>query len=110
MIYSGIYDTVFVPNHNSRCVKVAFPLPNGNATVILRPEIQKDGSLKLISDGKKIGDPGFYFYLKHTNGKEWARFVKSVKEIIHVFVDEEGLLRTDHVLKYYNQTVFSIAL
>ncbi|MDZ4756981.1 MAG: hypothetical protein SGJ10_02425 [Bacteroidota bacterium] len=101
VIYSGVYTTSDVPNYSGKFLKVIFPLPNGNATVIMRKEILVDGSLKLCSDGHKFGDNGFYFTLTNHKGKYWARFVKSMHEWITVYVDEENILRADHRLKFY---------
>ena len=101
VIYSGVYTTCEVPNFSDRCMKVVFPLPNGNAMVIMRKEILEDGSLLLSSDGRKFGDNGFYFTLTNHKGKYWARFLKSMHEWIHVYVDEDNILRTDHNLKFY---------
>src|SRR5258708_8290009 len=56
VIYSGVYTTCEVPNFPGKFLKVVFPLPNGNAIVIMRREILNNGSLKLCSDGKKFGD------------------------------------------------------
>jgi hypothetical protein len=41
-------------------VKVAFPLPNGNVVVLLRPEHAPDGALRLVSKGRRFGEPGMY--------------------------------------------------
>lgn len=101
VIYSGVYTTCEIPNFKGKFLKVAFPLPNGNATVIMRREILSDGSLKLCSDGRKFGDNGFYFTVTNHKGKYWARFVKSMHEWITVYVDEEDVLRADHNLKFY---------
>jgi len=101
VIYSGVYTTCEIPNFNGRFLKVVFPLPNGNATVIMRKEILSDGSLKLCSDGKRFGDNGFYFTLTNHKGKYWTRFVKSMHEWILVYVDEEDTLRANHNLKFY---------
>ncbi|MNF65582.1 hypothetical protein D3C84_473490 [compost metagenome] len=35
VIYGGIYTTVFVPKYNKSLLKVIFPLPNGNASVVM---------------------------------------------------------------------------
>src|SRR5262245_14534069 len=43
VIYSGIYTTCQVPEQSGKFMKVIFPLPNGNATVIMRKEILPDG-------------------------------------------------------------------
>lgn len=102
MIYSGVYTTCEIPNHQGRFLKIVFPLPNGNATVIMRKEILEDGSLKLSSDGQRFGDNGFYFTLTDHKGKYWTRFVKSMHEWIRVYVDSEGILRADHNLRFYS--------
>jgi hypothetical protein len=44
VIYSGVYTTCDVPNMSGRFLKVVFPLPNGNATVIMKKEVLLDGS------------------------------------------------------------------
>ena len=80
------------------CVKVAFPLPNGYALVVMKPESHADGSFTLRSEGERFGDPGFYFFVEAAAGRGWARYVASLKETIHVFRDERGELRTDHDL------------
>jgi len=101
VIYSGVYTVCEVPNIPGRLLKVVFPLPNGNAMVIMRKEILENGSLKLCSDGRKFGDNGFYFTLTNHKGKYWTRFVKSMHEWITVYVDEEQILRADHNLHFY---------
>jgi hypothetical protein len=101
VIYSGVYSSCAIPNYPGKFLKVVFPLPNGNATVIMRREILKNGSLQLCSDGNKFGDNGFYFTLTDHKDKYWARFVRSMHEWINVYVDEEDILRADHTLHFY---------
>lgn len=101
VIYSGIYTTCTIPNSQEKYLKVVFPLPNGNASVIMRKEILPDGSLKLSSDGNKFGDNGFYFTLTNHKGKYWAKYVRSMHEWITVYEDEESTLRADHNLHFY---------
>lgn len=101
VIYSGVYTTCSTPNHAGKFLKVVFPLPNGNATVIMRREVLPNGALKLSSDGKKFGDNGFYFTLANHRGKHWARFVSTMHEWITVYVDDEDILRADHDLYFY---------
>lgn len=108
VIYSGVYTTCEVPNFPGKFLKVVFPLPNGNAIVIMRKEILKDGSLKLCSDGKKFGDNGFYFTLTDHKGKYWSRFVKSMQEWITVYVDDENILRADHNLEFYKMPFLNL--
>jgi hypothetical protein len=101
VIYSGVYTTCRIPNYPGKFLKVVFPLPNGNAIVIMRKEVLPDGSLLLTSDGKKFGDNGFYFTLTNHKGKYWTRFVRSMHEWIKVYVDDENVLRADHNLYFY---------
>ena len=101
VIYAGSYATVQVPRRAGGCVKVAFPLPNGYALVVLWPESHPDGSLTLHSSGAGFGDAGFYFYVEDVAGEGWARYVGSMVERIHVFVDPRATLRTDHELRIW---------
>ncbi|MEZ4722154.1 MAG: hypothetical protein R2813_09795 [Flavobacteriales bacterium] len=101
VIYSGVYTTCENPNYSSPLLKVVFPLPNGNASVIMTKQINRDGSLTLSSDGRKFGDNGFYFTLTNGKGKYWARFVRSMHEWIRVYEDDENMLRADHSLNFY---------
>ncbi len=76
VLYAGSYAVCRVPGCPSPCVKVVFPLPNGNAIVIMRPEAHANGSLSVISAGNAFGDPGFYFVV-HAGGRmAWARYVR----------------------------------
>ena len=97
-LYVGAYSLCSVPGFGGTCVKVAFPLPNGYALVVMKPESHADGSFTLRSEGERFGDPGFYFFVEAAAGRGWARYVASLKETIHVFRDERGELRTDHDL------------
>ncbi len=98
VLYAGGYSICRVPGHNGMCVKVVFPLPNGNGIVLMKPQIHVDGSLFIKSIGNKFGDPGFYFVVHKRNGMVWARYVKSLKEEIHVYPAEPGIVRADHIL------------
>jgi hypothetical protein len=84
-------------------MKVVFPLPRGNATVMMGLTVGDDGSLTLLSKGRKFGDPGFYFLLIDAKGSHHARYLPSMQEYIKVFVDEEGVMRADHVLSLWRK-------
>jgi hypothetical protein len=101
VIYSGVYTTCQNPNYENPLLKVVFPLPNRNASVIMTKKVEKDGSLVLCSDGKKFGQNGFYFTLTNHKGDHWARFVGSMHEWIRVYEDDEKILRADHNLNFY---------
>ncbi len=60
VLYTGFYMTEVAPRLAAPCVKVVFPMPRGNATVVLRPEVGADGALLLDSSGRRFGDAGFY--------------------------------------------------
>ncbi len=98
VLYAGSYSTCMVPGHQHPCVKVVFPLPNGNAIVLMKAEGHADGSLSLRSAGKRFGDPGFYFVVHKGNGMVWTRYVPSMKEEIRVYAAEPGTVRADHNL------------
>ena len=104
VLYAGFYSVCTLPGHADPCVKVVFPLPNGNAIVIMRTECRPDGSFVVTSAGNGFGEPGFYFTVHGESGTVWARYVRALRESIHVFPAENGLLRADHVLTYFGAT------
>lgn len=108
VIYSGFYTTVQPPGEASRCVKVVFPLPRGNATVILRPEYDRDGRFRLVSRGKRFGDAGFYRILELDAERLKVRYLKTLRERFDVYTDEEGVLRCDHALRFLGITMFRL--
>lgn len=101
VLYAGSYSVCRVPGYASACVKVVFPLPNGNAIVILKPESHPDGSFSIISSGRAFGDPGFYFTVRGQGDVVWARYVRAMKEQITVYAAEAGAARADHVLWFF---------
>ncbi|HJV90001.1 MAG TPA: hypothetical protein VJ623_06830 [Holophagaceae bacterium] len=107
-IYAGCYSTCQVPGFPGTCVKVAFPLPNGFALVVMRAESHPDGSLTIRSEGKGFGDPGFYFFVEESPGQGWARYVGSMKESINVYVDAESVLRADHRLNLWGRRFLNL--
>ena len=100
VIYTGLYSVETPPGGSSPCVKVSFPLPHGSSTVFLRPESVPDGSFKLISSGRKFGDPGFYRIVE-TAPRLWrVWYIRTLRESFHVYVDAQGVLRTDHIVHF----------
>jgi len=95
---AGSYSVCHVPGYPGPCVKVVFPLPNGSAVVIMRPESDPDGSFTVRSAGVRFGDPGFYFFVEKEPGFGWARHVRTLQETIRVYADAQGTLRADHDL------------
>lgn len=103
VVYAGSYSVATPSGFKNPCVKTVFPLPNGNAIVILRPEALPDGSLALVSEGRRFGDPGFYFTARDGKGICAARYVRSFRERIHVFRGVDGSLRTDHFMSLWGR-------
>jgi hypothetical protein len=102
VIYAGFYSLCQPPNYPGPCVKVAFPLPQGNTTVVLRAIAHPDGSLELNSSGRRFGDPGYYRVLEIDADTRKIRLIRALKESIHVYVDEQGTLRTDHIFRFWS--------
>jgi hypothetical protein len=103
VLYAGSYSTCRVPNFEGVCVKVVFPLPNGNAIVIMYPQSEADGSLVLTSSGVGYGSPGFYFTV-HEGDRIWAKYVAAMRETIRVYADARKQVRADHVLRFQGMT------
>jgi hypothetical protein len=108
VIYTGLYSTERPAAWPDPCVKVSFPLPLGSATVFLRPEAQPDGSFRLISAGSRFGEPGFYRMVE-ADASHWkVRYLRTLRESFHVYVDGRGTLRTDHVVRFLGLTVLRL--
>jgi hypothetical protein len=107
VIYSGLYAVASPPGHGP-CVKTVFPIPRGNATVLLRPEAGPDGSLRLISSGRRFGDPGFYRITAAGAGRIRVWYVRALTEIFHVYPDTDGSVRTDHHLRWWGLPVLRL--
>jgi len=103
VLYAGAYSACKVPRCDGLCVKVVFPLPNGNAMVIMRPVVHPDGSFSVVSHGQGFGDAGFYFTV-HSEGRVRARYLKSLRESIRVYTAEQATVRADHTLSLWGIT------
>ena len=90
VLYSGVYSTCILPSGKT-CVKAVFPLPKGNATVIMSPSVGANGELQLHSSGKRFGDPGFYFLLNDSQGNLWAQYISSFRDHLNVFSYNENI-------------------
>lgn len=91
VLYSGMYTTCSLPS-GEVCIKAVFPLPKGNATVIMLPRVGSTGELLLDASGKKFGDPGFYFLLQDSKGGYWSQYVRSFRDKLLVQSDEENIV------------------
>ena len=108
VIYTGLYTVEPPAEFNQPCVKVSFPIPRGSATVFLRPEAVPDGSFKLISSGSQFGDPGFYRMIEAGADSWHVLRIRTLKEYFHVYVDDSGVLRTVHLVKFMGFTALRL--
>lgn len=99
VIYAGVY-SICRPDGQPPMVRVAFPLPNGSCVVLLRPENAESGALRLVSRGRRFGEPGMYLAVVRDSAEVSVRRTP-VAEIFTVFDGSDGELRTDHVLWMY---------
>jgi len=86
------------------CVKAIFPLPKGNATVILKPSVGEKNELILDSSGNKFGDAGFYFLLNDSKGNCWSKYIKSFTDKL-IVSDENEKLKAKQTLKLWRLKV-----
>ena len=107
VIYAGIYSVARVPGEDNPCVKVTFPC-RGSANVYLRPVAHSDGSFGLDSSGSGFGKSGFYRLVGSGNDHWRVRNFRSLHELFHVYVDEEGVLRVDHKISFVGLTILRL--
>jgi hypothetical protein len=100
VLYTGFYMTERVPLERAACVKVVFPMPNGNATVILRAKLDPDGALILDSSGRQFGEAGFYRVQARDADSARVWRIKTLRESFRVYVDAAGVLRCDHAVRF----------
>jgi hypothetical protein len=108
VLYTGFYMTAKVPNETVPCVKVVFPMPNGNATVILRPRVDETGALTLDSGGGKFGGVGFYRVQGRSKDRVRVWKIRTLREHFRVFVDEAGVARCDHAVSFLGMPVLRL--
>jgi hypothetical protein len=107
VIYAGIYSTTRIPCEENPCVKVTFPC-RGSANVYLRPVAHADGSFGLDSSGSGFGKSGFY-RLVESGPEHWrVRNFTTLHELFRVYVDPEGVLRTDHKISFVGLTILRL--
>jgi hypothetical protein len=107
VIYAGLYSTVQIPGEPNPCVKVTFPC-DGSANVYLRPVAHPDGSFGLDSSGSAWGRSGFYRIVRSGADHRRVRYVKTLHELFHVYVDGENVLRTEHTITFLGLTIIRL--
>jgi len=104
VIYSGVYGTCTLPSGKT-CVKAVFPLPKGNATVIMTPSVGTNGELILDSSGKKFGDAGFYFLLNDSKGHYWSQFMSSFRDRLTVSSENDTIFAIQTLTLWHQSVV-----
>lgn len=107
VIYAGLYSVAQLPREENPCVKVTFPC-RGSANVYLRPVGHPDGSFGLDSSGSAWGRSGFYRMVSSKGNLRRVRYVKTLHELFRVYVDHEGVLRTDHTISFLGLTILRL--
>jgi hypothetical protein len=107
VIYAGLYSPTQLPDEAGPCVKVTFPC-RGSANVYLAPIAHPDGSFGLVSSGSAFGRTGFYRMIDGGPGHYIVRHVRTLRELFHVYVDAEGVLRTDHTVFFLGLTIIRL--
>jgi hypothetical protein len=107
VMYSGWYDACVLPAQRSASIRVTFPLPNGRLCVFLRPSVDRDGALCLSSPITKFGDDGAYLVV--CTGERVAKVRRvPLAEQFRVYLDDDGILRTDHQLSLWSWRVLNL--
>lgn len=101
-VFSGCYSLRTLPGASRPSVHVTFPLESGNVQVFLQPRNGAGGGFVLESAAGGFGEDGAYVVVRE-GGRMFAKRVP-IHETFHLFVDEEGVLRTDHVLRIRDST------
>src|SRR6267378_5159435 len=107
VIYAGLYSATQLPDESGPCVKVTFPC-RGSANVYLAPVAHPDGSFGLVSSGSAFGRTGFYRMIDGGPDHFIVRHVRSLRELFHVYVDAEGVLRTDHTVFFLGLSIIRL--
>lgn len=101
-VFSGAYSARTLPGADRPSVHVAFPLESGNVQVFLRPSIVGDGGFLLESPSGRFGEDGAYVVVRDS-GAHAARV--PLHETFQMYVDDHGVLRTDHELRLWGASV-----
>jgi hypothetical protein len=107
-IYVGLYGLAQPPGEAGPCVRVIFPLPGGSSTVLFRPSLGPGGSFKISSDGRRFGEAGYYRAHQSRDGTRRARYVLALKEDFHLWVAPDGLVRTDHRVRFFRLPILRL--
>ncbi|MEO8798917.1 MAG: hypothetical protein ABI551_13600 [Polyangiaceae bacterium] len=107
VIYTGFYMAEKPPKQDGACVKVVFPMPDGNATVLLAPKNDEAGGFRLESAGSGFGDVGFYRVQK-AGEKLRVWVIRTLHESFRLYVDDEACVRCEHQIRFLGFRVLTL--
>jgi hypothetical protein len=108
VIYTGFYMVGQTPIGERPVVKVVFPMPHGNATVLLEPRLNTAGEFELSSEGRAFGDVGFYRLDQRPDGRLRIWHIRTLREYFRVYVDATDTLRCDHLVRFLGFRVLDL--
>jgi hypothetical protein len=106
VLFTGFYMTQRIPAGDRPCVKAVFPMPEGSATVVLRP-VNDGTGFRLTSAGAGFGDAGFYRLRRSGDDLRIWR-VGHLHDTFHLYVDHEGTVRGDHEIRFLGVRVITL--
>ena len=106
VLFTGFYMTQRIPKDDLPCVKAVFPMPDGSATVVLRP-VNDGTGFRLTSVGTGFGDAGFYRVQRSRDGIRIWR-VAHLHDTFRLYVDQEGCVRGDHEIRFLGVGVLTL--
>jgi len=106
VLFTGFYMTQRIPRDDLPCVKAVFPMPDGSATVVLRP-VNDGTGFRLTSVGTGFGDAGFYRVQRSGDGLRIWR-VAHLHDTFRLYVDQEGSVRGDHEIGFLGVRVITL--
>ena len=107
-VYVGLYGIARPPGEARPCVRVVFPLPFGSSIVLLRPSVDEDGSFHLSSVGRHFGQAGYYRIHQGHDHVRRARYVLALREHFHLWTDAEGIVHTDHEVRFFRLMILRL--
>jgi hypothetical protein len=101
-IFVGIYTTY--RHHDRGYVSVGFPVPHGNITATLEPQVRPDGGLTLASHGSLV-HPGHYLsFIDPDDGSLTTLAIPGFAERLDVFVQDDQL-KAEHAFSLFGYPI-----
>lgn len=110
VLYTGFYLAARAPGEPAPCVKVIFPMPRGNATVLLRPAVGENGAFLLDTRGTGFGGAGFYRVQARDERRVRVWRIGTLRERFRLYAEasEPGVLRCDHSIHFLGLPVLAL--